>query len=412
MEKYMKISATSILVLIVIFFHSIELKAEKFKLSDKELLGKKMFFDEKLSTPTGQSCATCHGQKAGWSGPDSEINLKWAVYPGAIHTRFGNRKPPTAAYAGMSPKLHRDEEGTFVGGMFWDGRATGWEINDPLAEQAMGPFLNPLEQNLPDKGTVVEKIRKSGYAELFEKVWGKGTLFLKDADKIYILIAKSIAAYERSSEVNPFNSKFDLFWYRACSKKLKVESIDESNFKEYSGLGLNDEELIGLMLFNTKGKCSECHVLSVENDKPPLFTDFTYDNLGVPKNPDNPFYSVDKKWNPNGKSWIDKGLGGFLEGVKKYKQFAKENFGKHKVPTLRNVDRKPMKNFVKAFMHNGFFKTLKDVVHFYNTRDVKDAKWPKPEIEVNVNTEELGDLGLSSKEEDAIVAFMKTLSDQ
>jgi len=411
MEKCMKSTRKVVLMFMVIFIVFSEIGAEKLKLSDKEILGKKLFFDESLSVPEGQSCATCHGQKAGWTGPDSEINLKWGVYPGAMDSRFGNRKPPTAAYAGKNPKLHRDEEGTFVGGMFWDGRATGWEINDPLAEQAMGPFLNPLEQNMPDKKSIIDKIRASGYADLFEKVWGKKALSLSNADKLYIYIAESIAAYERSDEVNPFNSKFDGFWIKASLKGLNVDSIDETNFKKFAGLGLSDEELRGLMLFNTKGKCSECHVLTTENDKPPLFTDFTYDNLGVPKNPNNPFYTVDKKWNPEGKSWLDKGLGGFLEGIKKYKRFARENYGKQKVPTLRNVDRMPSENFVKAFMHNGFFKTLKDVVHFYNTRDIKEAKWPAPEIQENINTEELGDLGLTPDEEEAIVVFMKTLSD-
>lgn len=397
-----------LMVSLLIFF---DIKAEKLKLSEKEMLGKKLFFDENLSTPVGQSCATCHGQKAGWSGPDSDINQKWAVYPGAACSRFGNRKPPTVAYAGMSPNLHRDEEGTFVGGMFWDGRATGWEINDPLAEQAMGPFLNPLEQNMPDKNSIIEKIRQSDYANLFEKVWGEGVLSRGNVDKLYIYVAKSIAAYERSDEINPFRSKFDLFWYRARSKGLNVDYIDETNLQNFAGLGLNSGELEGLMLFNTKGKCSDCHVLTTFNQKPPLLTDFTYDNLGIPKNPTNPFYSVGKKWNPEGKSWLDKGLGGFLERIERYRQFAKNNYGKHKVPTLRNVDRRPSENFVKVFMHNGFFKTLKEVVHFYNTRDITKNKWPEPEIKKNINTDEMGNLGLTPEEEDRIVLFMKTLSD-
>ena len=88
---------------------------------------------------------------------------------------------------------------------------------------------------------------------------------------------------------------------------------------------------------------------------------------------------------------------------------AEENMGKHKVPTLRNVDKRPGKGFTKAYVHNGVFKSLKEVVHFYNTRDVKD--WPQPEVPENVNTDELGDLGLTHQEEVAIVAFMKTLSD-
>ena len=85
--------------------------------------------------------------------------------------------------------------------------------------------------------------------------------------------------------------------------------------------------------------------------------------------------------------------------------------GKHKVPTLRNVDKRPYPEFVKAYGHNGYFKSLKEIVHFYNTRDVEGAAWPPPEVPENVNTTELGNLGLSDAEEDAIVAFLKTLTD-
>ena len=385
---------------------------EKTKLTPKEELGKKLFFDTDLSEPAGQSCATCHAPEVGWSGPDSKINEAGSVYPGALETRFSNRRPPTAAYAGLSPNLHRDEEGTFVGGMFWDGRAAGWDLDDPLAEQAMAPFLNPLEQNLPDKLAVIKKVMASDYKALFIKVWGPGSLSLKDADGTFDRIALAIAAYERSAEVNPYSSKFDDFWRKATSSGLKVESIDAANMNRFKGMGLNDEELTGLMLFNTTGECAECHMLTPENGGPPVFTDFTYDNLGVPGNPKNPFYTMDKKWNPEGKKWVDKGLGGFLETVEKYKKYAAENYGKHKVPTLRNLDKRPGKDFVKAYMHNGFFTTLEEVVNFYNIRDKAGAKWPPPEIKANVNTEELGDLGLTPEEEAAIVTFMKTLSDK
>jgi cytochrome c peroxidase len=109
-------------------------------------LGKHLFFDTNLSDPPGQSCAVCHAPGVGWTGPDQAINAAGAVYEGAVPGRFGNRKPPASAYAGDSPILYYD--GTkWVGGMFWDGRATGWTLGDPLAEQAQGPFLNPLEQN-------------------------------------------------------------------------------------------------------------------------------------------------------------------------------------------------------------------------------------------------------------------------
>ena len=119
-------------------------------LSPLEERGKANIFDTNLSTPPGQSCAACHAPEAGFTGPDSEINLGQVAYPGAVHLRGGNRKPPTSAYGGFSPVLHYDEdEELFIGGMFWDGRATGWTLGDPLAEQALGPFLKPLEQNNP-----------------------------------------------------------------------------------------------------------------------------------------------------------------------------------------------------------------------------------------------------------------------
>jgi cytochrome c peroxidase len=383
------------------------------ELAPIEELGKKLFFDENLSTPPGQPCAACHSSEVGWTGPDETINKSGSVYEGAVKGRFGNRKPPSAAYAGDSPVLGRDEEGNFVGGMFWDGRATGEASGDPLAEQAMGPFLNPLEQNNPNIQSIINKIQKSDYVPLFEDVWGPGSLDAKkNIDLTYERIARSIAAYERSSEVNPFSSRFDDFWRKTRAKGLHVEEIDESNWGNYRNSGLSDVELKGLMLFNKKGMCAKCHVLTSENDQPPLFTDFTYDNLGIPKNPENPFYSMPKEWNAEGKEWVDKGLGGYLESTEKYSTYAAENYGKHKVPTLRNVDLRPHEGFVKAYMHNGFFKSLKDIVHFYNTRDIAEEKWPEPEITVNVNKTELGNLGLTPEEEEAIVAFMRALSDR
>jgi hypothetical protein len=122
----------------------------------------------------------------------------------------------------------------------------------------------------------------------------------------------------------------------------------------------------------------------------------------MPKNPDNPIYDNDP-------DYIDPGLGGFLATRPEWKDMAAENMGKHKVPTLRNVAKAPSDKFTKAYMHNGVFKSLEDVVHFYNTRDV--AGWPPPEVSDNVNTDEFGDLGLTDAEEEAIVALMKMLSD-
>jgi cytochrome c peroxidase len=156
-----------------------------------------------------------------------------------------------------------------------------------------------------------------------------------------------------------------------------------------------------------------------------LFTDFTFDNIGVPKNPANPFYGMPAEFNPAGAAWLDPGLGGFLETRPQFQGMAADNLGKQKVPTLRNLDLRPSPEFVKAYGHNGYFKTLAGIVSFYNTRDVKptcpgpftEAEalaagcWPAPEIATNVNREELGNLHLTGRQEQAIVAFLRTLSD-
>jgi len=382
------------------------------ELTPKEELGRRLFFDTRLSEPMGQACAVCHGPTVGWTGPDEALNKAGSVYPGALEPRFGNRKPPTSAYAGASPELHRDDEGTFVGGMFWNGRATGWTLGDPLAEQAMGPFLNPLEQNNPDNKAIIQKVIDSDYADLFREVWGADSLYIEDPEAIYAKIGRSIAAYERSGDMTKFTSKFDDFWRKAAKAGLDVAAVDAGNKDRFQNLGLNEAELQGLVLFNTTGLCAQCHVLDSIDGNPPLFTDFTYDNLGVPRNPDNPFYAMGKEWNLDGENWVDKGLGGFLETTEEYKQYARENIGKQKVPTLRNVDLRPYDGFVKAFTHNGFFKSLKEVVNFYNTRDKEGSSWPPPEIAENVNVDEMGNLGLTPEEEDLIVLFMTTLSDR
>jgi cytochrome c peroxidase len=123
------------------------------------------------------SCAACHSQSTGWTGPIAGINLHGAVYRGAERKRFGNRKPPSSAYASFSPVFHYDaDSGEFGGGNFWDGRATGERLGSPTAEQALGPFLNPVEQNMPSKQAVCEQVARSKYAGLFEEVWGAGSL--------------------------------------------------------------------------------------------------------------------------------------------------------------------------------------------------------------------------------------------
>jgi cytochrome c peroxidase len=387
------------------------------QLAPMEQLGKKIFFD-KISSPDWMSCATCHAPEVGFTGPRPGVNLKGSVYFGAVPQRAGNRKPPSAAYATHSPIFHYDEEEElFIGGNFWDGRATGEHLENPAADQALGPFLNPVEQNNPDRQAVLEQIARSKYAYLWTVAYGEPISWAtpEDIDENYGRVGLAIAAYEGSSEVNQFSSKFDYFYRNLDEAGIDVTAINMENMEDYNGFGLSENEVEGLALFNDegKGKCSLCHTMDTDQ---PLFTDFSFDNLGIPKNPDNPFYEMDEVFlpdgspiNPLGDAWIDKGLGGFLETRPEWQSMAPENMGKHKVPTLRNVDKRPGSQFPKAFGHNGYFKSLEDIVHFYNTRDVEP--WPAPEVPDNVNMDELGDLGLSAREEALIVLFMKTLSD-
>ena len=404
-------------------------------LSAKEQLGKSIFFDKHLSLKRNQSCASCHDPAAGWTGPDSAVNAREAVYEGSVAGLSGNRKPPSAAYAATHPILHlfidqEENEQLFVGGNFWDGRATGEELGNPAADQAKAPFVNPVEQALPDMLCVAYFVCNpiKPYAVSFEEVWGDGVCEIswpedfdkmceqkvmtiqlpekemKKAGKVFDQIALSITAFEASKEVNPFSSKFD--------KYMKGQAT------------LTDIEQTGFDLFKNKGECADCHVLDPgPGDTPPLFTDFTYDNLGIPKNPENPFYTMPSEINPQGRHWVDNGLGRFLQTRLDFREHWQENIGKHKVPTLRNIDKRPHPDFVKSYGHNGYFKDLKQIVHFYNTRDTLgickgeageiegETCWPPPEVSLNVNTEELGDLKLTDAEEDAIVAFLKTLTD-
>jgi cytochrome c peroxidase len=423
-------------------------------------LGRAIFYDVNLSVNGTQSCATCHAPEVGFSGPDSLVNASTVIYQGALPNHFGNRKPPTSAYAGDSPVFHFDEvEGGWFGGMFWDGRATGATLLDPLAEQGQGPFLNPLEQAIANQQVLCVRVRQSDYAGLFQEVWGAGSLnCAKDVDGVYERIGRSVAAYERSQEVNSFTSKFDLFWDNAAQAvprkditKIKCgmggggmggggmggamgcPGGGMNGWASYRGLGLSDAELQGLAVFNdpNRGNCASCHSLQAGADGYPLFTDFGYDSIGVPKNPDNPFYSMPAAWNPDGANWVDYGLGGYLKSAGYDPQVYEPEMGKFKVPTLRNVDLRPSDDFVKAYGHNGYFKSLEEIVFFYHWRAMMDngcmgGGWmggggmgggmgcegmadmfPAPEVDQN-----RAELGMFPRPQvDNIVLFLKTLSD-
>ena len=350
----------------------------------REQLGKRLFDDVNLSDPPGQSCATCHIAGTGFADPDRSAPTSKGVRPGL----FGARNAPTVAYMAFSPAFHFDAaEALYVGGQFWDGRAA------TLEEQAKQPFLDPLEMANTDPAQVVAKVRAADYAPLFRQVYGADALH--DPARAFDHIADAIAAFQRTPVFRPFSSKYDA--YLAGRARLTAQ------------------ELRGLRLFEAedKGNCAACHPVAPGPDRRGgLGTDFTYDNLGVPKNPDNPFYRMPRAHNPAGARYVDHGLGAIVGQASEY--------GKFKVPTVRNVEHSA------PYMHNGYFASLRAVVDFYNTRDVKprceeefvpEAEalrrgcWPRPEMVANVNTEELGNLRLTPAEVDAIVAFMLTLSD-
>ncbi|MFC1790990.1 cytochrome-c peroxidase [Gemmatimonadota bacterium] len=341
--------------------------AQEVALTPKESLGKLLFFDRQLSTPPGQACSDCHSPGAGFGDPNRQLPVSRGVHP----DRYGNRNDMTASYAAYIPPLAFDEaEGLWVGGLFWDGRASS------LAEQAKGPPLNPLEMANPDAEAVVAAIREAPYRDQFLAVYGEGAL--ENAGAAYDHMADAIAAYEMTSEVSPFDSKYDQFLA--------------------GQVALSAQELRGLALFEdeSKGNCSACHPSRPAPDgSPPYFTDFTYDNLGTPRNPENPFYFLPQEFNPDGVDYVDLGLGPVVgdPGLN----------GFFRVPTLRNVAITP------PYMHNGVFHTLYQVVSFYNSRD--RAPWPAPEVATHVNRDELGDLELTPQEMESIVAFLRTLTD-
>jgi cytochrome c peroxidase len=355
------------------------------QLTLKQRLGQFLFMDTSLSSPAGQACVTCHHRSAGFADPEN----KWDPYnkvvsEGVVAGKFGGRNAPTAAYASFSPPfslLFDDEEQSYfpMGGQFWDGRAS------TLKDQAKAPFLNPVEMHNTKNG-VVRAVRRAPYAWLFLLVFGPTSL--NNVEQAYDKIAEAIADFESSKVLNRFSSKYDR--YVAGQAQL------------------TQKELWGLQLFNdpSKGNCAACHPSTPDPAMDPdhaLFTDFSYDNLGIPKstNPliaDNP---IDYGLGTRPDVIAVTGDGEVIDGV----TVSLSQAGKFKVSTLRNIAKTP------PYGHNGYFATLTDIVNFYNTAGIP-GMWPDPEVNMDtVNRSELGNLGLSTAEVDAIVAFLKTLSD-
>lgn len=349
-----------------------------------QLLGKNLFFDTSLSNPTGQSCASCHTPENAFTDPDKSSPTS----AGADPNLFLNRNAPTIMYMSYSPALHYNaDDDTNVGGQFWDGRT------DSLEEQAKQPLLNPLEMANPSKAAVIDSVQNGPNAELFKSVFGMDAF--TDTETAYDNLVHALAGYERTAVFAPFSSKFDA--YVAGNAEL------------------TPAEQAGLELFNdpAKGNCAACHISTPSPDgTSALFTDFTYDNIGIPKNPDNPFYSLPAQYNPDGAKALDLGLGKTTGDP--------DTNGQFKVSTLRNI------SLTGPYGHNGYFDTLEQIVDFYNTSDVKPecsdpltsaalattlGCWPAAEYVATVNHDELGNLGLTSEEVSDIVTFLGTLED-
>jgi cytochrome c peroxidase len=438
-----------------------------------QTLGKLEIFDPNLSVNNNLACSFCHDPASGYGNGASILSVFTGgsnpgsvpiTVPGAYpDNRIAKRNPQSYVYASYFPPLHYNiTQGDFYGGNFWDARATGYRLQNPAAEQAQDPPVDPEEMANPDTACVVWKLSLSQYKFFFEQVWGTGSLEITwpadvktvcstpkgaaslggnatplnlspadrtRANQAFDEFGQSIAAYEGSDSVSPFTSKFDAYLASATT--------------------LTAQELRGYELFRGKGQCNTCHLDGRSNmaagadagaatNVAPLFTDFTYNNIGLPRNVILPWYSENTpdQWgftgNPLGIGFTDEGVGLFLDGYYgtppnlSWGQHLPFFEGKFQTSTVRNVGMVPYKGFVKAYMHNGYLLSLKEVVHFYNTRDVypyhvlsghcpagtveKVTCWPMPEDPNNENMT-IGKLGLTDAEENDLVAFLETLTD-
>lgn len=371
-------------------------------LSPLQALGQQLFNDVNLSVSRAQACSSCHEEERAFTG-NNAADPFFPVAIGALPTLVGVRNSPSAKYTSFTPAFgFANEDGEWVpsGGQFLDGRA------DSLAAQAAGPFINPREMAMPSKAAVVERIALAVYAPDFQQVFGADVF--EDVDQAYAAMTRAIEAFEQTPIFSPFSSKFDAV--------LRGEAC------------FSEEESLGFALFKDpeKGNCIGCHVGNEESQDPKdwLFTDFTYDNLGVPRNdliPDNAdpaFFDLGLCQQPGLEARVP-------AEVEDATALIASLCGAFKVPSLRNVA------VTAPYMHNGYFTSLRDVVEFYVTRDTNPERWyPTVDGAVtkfndlpadyvgNVNTSEVpydrspGQAPrLSSDEIDQLVAFLKTLSD-
>jgi cytochrome c peroxidase len=425
-----------------------------------QALGKLMIFDNTLSNPTGYACFQCHTPTAGGtSGLSSAVNLGAGPQPGVVPGRSGPRRPlgyPYAAFSPVGPFFDAVFANAWVGGNFWDGRVPD------LSTQARQPFVNPNEMaNIPDNGIfpppaggfsglVVSKVQAK-YSAQFLAIYGFDVFATLTVPQLYTLICETLAAYQASGEVNQFSSKYDASQFGvppgAPFLTYTLSASEERGRQLYFGIGPQNAH------------CAECHSSSADppvlamTDGKDTFTMYCYANIGVPKNLSNPFYqNTDPIANPNGfnplgTAFIDFGLGAnpnpAPDGTVFNNPATNSQFlGLFVAPTTRNVDLRPSPTFVKAYMHNGVFKSLATVVHFYNKRNIavnaagqevvfdltvgfpagSTPLFSPPEVLTNVNnpaglqsntpgTAQVGNLGLSATQEADLVNFLKILGD-
>jgi cytochrome c peroxidase len=450
----------------------------------QRILGGLLQYDLNMSPLKNTACASCHMPYAAFSGPIPSVNLTMIAYPGSFRYRAGKRTAQRYTYSHTFPDLHYNTtQASFFGGNFWDSRATGYKLQAPDAEQAQFPPVDPLEMGLPDTACIAYRLSSATYVSLFEMVWGDDPstiawpsnteticatpngaaslggsatpIALSTADRakatdIYNHWGQSLSFLERSDDISPYTSKFDAY--------LKGTYT------------LTSDELAGYNLFRGKANCNSCHLdgrstaptppppqgeapnsvdTGEEADTAPAFTCFGSANLGLPKNPEvallfettPDFFGFTP--NPEGFIYTDFGLGTFLRSGfgsapnpnSDWIKYAPTSDGQMQTMTARDValvppqcptTEAPGPYFQKEFFHNGYIKSLKQLVHFYNTRDVypypvesgecpsgtveKVTCWPSPEVPQNLDMT-VGSLGLTDTEENQIVAFLETLSD-
>lgn len=356
--------------------------------TDAMALGRMIFHDTRLSASGKQSCASCHDPAHAHAQPNS-----LAVQMGGAQLDLqGKRAVPSLRYLAATPAFGMDAEQVASGGFNHDGSAHS------LAQQMERPLLAANEMANLSKQVVVEKLRSAPYAAQFKQVYGEHSL--ERVEQAFKHMGEALEQYQKTApELQPFNSKYDA--YLAGKEPLSAA------------------ELRGLKLFNAKdkGNCAACHPSARQADgSPPLFTDFSYDALGVPRNAE-----IAANADP---SYFDQGL---CQAGRSGQAAALSACGKFKVPTLRNVATR------QVFFHNGQIKQLRTALAFYVQRDTQPELWyPRdqagrvikfddlpPAQRRNVNRVEVpyerklgAQPGLSDQEIDDVLAFLKTLTDR